>query len=1228
MMRVRLCLLLLVLLIGGRLLAQDNKDGLPVPTLVTIPGTLQSVLGCPGDWQPECEATALTYDAAADLWTGTFALPAGSYEYKVALNGSWTDNYGANGEKGGANIPLTLDAEAEVTFTYDHKTGIVTDSAGTGSGPAAPAEAGAAPAPVIPTMVNVPGTLQPALGCPGEWQPDCTATQLEYLAEYDVWTRTFAAVPAGSYEYKVAIDGGWGENYGGFGDRDGPNIPLSVPADVPITFVYDHKTNWIMDTVRQPLVTAPGTYQDELGCAADAMADCLLSWLQDVDGDGIYTLTTAALPAGEYEAQAAVNGAVLPGAAQTFTVAADGEAVTFAYDASLNAMVVTAGGSAVSGANLRELRAHWVNRDTLLWAVEPDETLSYRLLYSADASMAVDLFGLKGSFAALPLTPGTADAATLAKFPHLAGQTALKIDPADVAQVPEILRGQFAVAAYRGDNVVNLAGLQIPGVLDDLFTYEGDLGVVFDANGIPSVTLWAPTARNVSFLLYADSNPRTDPQLLPMVPNAATGTWRIVGLPSWQGQFYRFVVEVYAPSVQQIVQNEVTDPYSISLSVNSLRSQIVDLNEAALKPAGWDTLAKPELAAPEDIVLYELHIRDFSAFADDVPAELRGTYSAFTLPETAGMRHLAGLAAAGLTHVHLLPSFDIATINENRRRWFEPDYAELAALPPDSDQQQAILAEFRDLDGFNWGYDPYHFNVPEGSYSTNPDGPQRVLEYRQMVQALNLAGLRVVQDVVYNHTNAAGQEGRSVLDRVVPGYYHRLDDKGQVARSTCCANTATEHNMMRRLMIDSVLLNARFYKIDGFRFDLMGHHMLADMVAVRQALDTLTLETDGVDGRSIYVYGEGWNFGEVADNARGLNATQLNIGGTGIGVFNDRLRDAVRGGSPFGDRLVQGLSNGLYVLPNGLDERSESLERLLLSADLTRVGLAGNLRDYTFTGLDGTPVTGADVDYNGSPAGYTLDPQENILYVAAHDNETLYDIIAYKAPRDTTPEDRVRMNVLAMSYIMYAQGIPFFHAGDEMLRSKSLDRNSYNSGDWFNRLDFTFSSNNFGVGLPPRADNSAEYPTMQPLLADPALRMGPEAITATVSRFQDMLRVRASSPLFRLQTAQQVQERLSFYNVGPEQQPGVIVLLLDDRQGDDLDETYAAVAVVFNATPAAITWGDAAFADQAFELHPALAAGSDEVLKAAAFDAATGTFSVPAWSTAVFVLPQRGAMLR
>ncbi len=296
-----------------------------------------------------------------------------------------------------------------------------------------------------------------------------------------------------------------------------------------------------------------------------------------------------------------------------------------------------------------------------------------------------------------------------------------------------------------------------------------------------------------------------------------------------------------------------------------------------------------------------------------------------------------------------------------------------------------------------------------------------------MVQALNEMGLRVVMDVVYNHTNASGQADKSVLDKIVPGYYHRLDADGNVTTSTCCQNTATEHAMMEKLMVDSLEVWASAYKVDGFRFDLMGHHMVSNMEKVQNAL----AEIDP----TIYIYGEGWNFGEVADGQRGQNATQLNLAGTGIGTFNDRLRDAVRGGGPFDEGASIVDEPGLHLRHllcaecRNTGSDAEKAE-LLLSADQIRVGLAGNLADYQFVDRNGNLVKGSEVDYNGSPAGYTKDPQEHIVYVSAHDNETLWDITQFKLRCATRPlADRVRVQNLGIDFTVLSQGVPFLHAG-------------------------------------------------------------------------------------------------------------------------------------------------------------------------------------------------------
>jgi pullulanase-type alpha-1,6-glucosidase len=600
-----------------------------------------------------------------------------------------------------------------------------------------------------------------------------------------------------------------------------------------------------------------------------------------------------------------------------------------------------------------------------------------------------------------------------------------------------------------------------------------------------------------------------------------------------------------------------------------------------------------------------------------VPEAYRGTYKAFTLDGTDGSNHLEALAEAGLTHIHLLPVFDIATINENKTEWVSPDPAVLATYAPDSDQQQAAVTATEDLDGFNWGYDPFHYTVPEGSYSTNPDGATRVVEFREMVQSLNRDGLRVVMDVVYNHTNSAGQNDKSVLDKIVPGYYHRLNDRGAVETSSCCQNTATEHNMMEKLMVDSLVTWAREYKVDAFRFDLMGHHSKANLLNVRAALDALTVMQDGVDGSEIYLYGEGWNFGEVANNARFEQATQFNMAGTGIGTFSDRSRDAIRGGSPFSGVQEQGFINGLYYDSNGLF-MFDGLQRLLHTSDWIRVGLAGDIANYTLIDAYGNLVEAWQVDYFGQPTGYTADPQENITYIAAHDNETLFDATQFKAPVATSMADRVRIQNLGNSLVMLGQGVPFFHAGQDILRSKSMDRDSYNSGDWFNAVDWSLVTTNWGRGLPVAGKNESNWPIMAPLLADPGLAPQSADVFHSAEQFIELLQIRKSSKLFRLETADEVKDRVAFMNTGPMQTPGLIVMSLYDGYGD-VDLATEQIVSLFNAGDDPVVFPFAT-GGRAFELHPVQAASVDPVVQTAYFDTLTETFHVPARTTAVFLL--------
>ncbi|PJF46866.1 MAG: DUF3372 domain-containing protein [Candidatus Thermofonsia Clade 3 bacterium] len=1080
-----------------------------------------------------------------------------------------------------------------------------------------------------PRTVTIPGTIQSELGCPGDWQPSCSKTFLTLDPVSGLWVGEFA-LPAGDYEYKVAIDGSWDENYGGKADRNGPNVLLRLSQPVKVRFYYDHTTHLVVDSVNGMLPVVVGNFQRALGCAQDDDATCLAGFMLDPEFDGAYSLITRKLPPGRYEARVAIDGrpGKFYGDAQgkpvRFVVRAAGEEVFFGFDPAAKQLTVSTEGAPKG--NISRQRAHWVSRDVILWDVPFTPNNVYLLHSSARAGLRLTPRGITGATQTITLTRSTAtDDRIFERFPHLIGLTSLRIAPSDLPKIAEMLRGQVAVEARDGSGrMIDSTGLQIPGVLDDLYAERAraaSLGPTFE-NGRPTLSVWAPTARSVKLHLFADATGDAR-QIIPMTLDPASGVWTVTGAPAWKNRFYLYEVEVFAPSTGRIEKNLATDPYSVSLSTNSKRSQIVDLNDPALQPAGWGSLKKPSLDAPEDAVIYELHVRDFSARDPSTPEQLRGTFAAFTLADSNGIRHLRTLAQAGLTHIHLLPAFDCATINEDKSQWKQADFTALAKLPPDSEGQQAVITSIADADPFNWCYDPFHYNVPEGSYATDPNGPQRILEFRQMVQALNTIGLRVVMDVVFNHTSQSGQSEKSVLDKVVPGYYHRLNRDGAVERSTCCENTATEHAMMEKLMLDSVRLWATAYKVDGFRFDLMGHHMLRNMQAVRAMLDALTPKRDGVDGKAIIVYGEGWDFGEVANNRRGINASQLNLAGTGIGSFNDRLRDAARGGNPFDDRRLQGFITGLGTAPNnapGLAQGDLATQRskLIGQARWIRLGLAGNLRDYEL--VEGNRKTRGDaVIYNGQPAGYTADPQENVLYVSAHDNETLFDKIQWAAPISATMAERVRMNNLGIALVMLGQGMPFFHAGDDLLRSKSLDRDSYNSGDWFNRLDFTYQANNWGAGLPPAGPNRERWSLMRPLLANPALRASPADIAFARDYFRDMLRIRRSSPLFRLRTADQVKARVGFYNAGLDQIPGLIVMEIFDPASDELDAQFSRVIVLFNAAPGEVTFTEPALRGLRLALHPIQAAGSDPLVKRARYDAASGTFTIPGRTTVVFV---------
>ncbi|MGY3893187.1 pullulanase-type alpha-1,6-glucosidase [Aeromonas enterica] len=896
--------------------------------------------------------------------------------------------------------------------------------------------------------------------------------------------------------------------------------------------------------------------------------------------------------------------------------------------------------------------AHLIDGNTLIWQGGKDKP-HVRLYYTESGTIKANAEGVF-DFPYITLTATSLTAEQQAKYPHLKDAAAFALPSGN--DLKPLLKGELVAIGTDADGILQGATLvQSAGALDALYSEAATkltYGAVVEGGNV-TFRLWAPTARSVKLALFdAQHKPLGERT---MTLDEASGSWSVQGGSELVGKFYRYDIQVYHPVSRKLESYQVTDPYSLSLAMNSEFSQVVDLNDPALKPEGWDSLKAPHSQQnPADITIYEAHVRDLTGNDDSTPPEHRGKFLGLTDTDTVPVKHLQALARSGVSHLHLLPVFDIATVNEDPAKVanISDDFSKLCQVNPEvqnskfggycgggqtiaavlgdlqgadskeNPQVQELYGYLRGVDSFNWGYDPYHYTAPEGSYATNAEGSQRILEFREMVKSIKQnIGMNVVMDVVYNHTNEAGLGPKSVLDKIVPWYYQRLNpETGSVENSTCCSNTAPEHAMFAKLMDDSLVTWARDYKIDAFRFDLMGHHPKDQMVQALAAVKKVNPE--------MYFYGEGWNFGEVQDDKRFVQATQKHLGGTGIGSFSDRLRDAVRGGSPFdgGDtiRKTQGFGNGALVDANEMD--GVELATALHQSDLVRLGMAGNLKDFVLTDKDGMPKKGADIDYNGQPAGYAQDPTEIQNYVDKHDNQTLFDNLIYKAPEGA---DLVRMQGVSLATAMLGQGIPFTHAGVELLRSKSMERDSYDSGDWYNRVDYTLADNNFDKGLPRKDKDGDNYPLIEQVLGQHVKPSGADMATM-MGFYQELAELRNSSRLLRLGSGAEVIKRVDFRNTGPDQLPGLIVMTVDDgaSAGADLDPAIDGLVVMINASNASQSIGD--FRDgndqpidlTSLQLSPAHHAG-ESIARDAAVNG--GTLTLGAWSAAVFVKPQAGA---
>lgn len=898
-------------------------------------------------------------------------------------------------------------------------------------------------------------------------------------------------------------------------------------------------------------------------------------------------------------------------------------------------------------------QAHLISDTQLVWKNAPATASEYRLYISLDGDIALNSdYQYTQPYAVMTTSSLTAE--QQAKLSQLTDDSVtLSLDSG--INMRNVIKAQLVAIAVDDEGNV-LAGTQVQTAngLDSLFAASAQsvqLGANIQDDGQTQFQVWAPSAQNVVLVLFDDE--KNERGRLQMDYNDSNGVWSITTDKAASGSYYLYDTTVYHPASKQVEHYTVSDPYALSLSTNSEYSQVVDLDDPALKPQGWDDLQRPvEQTNPADFVIYEAHVRDFSANDESTPTDHRGKFLAFTDQDSVPVTHLQSLSEHGVTHLHLLPIFDIATIEEssdnsaNINEAFSKlcqvnsnvstsDFAsyctsgltiaEVLAQLAESDsptnaQVQSLNRLISGSDSFNWGYDPFHYTTPEGSYSTNPEGIQRILETREMIESVKSdIGMNVVMDVVYNHTNSAGPDSNtSVLDKIVPWYYNRLNPiTGSVENSTCCSNTAPEHAMMGKLIKDSLVVWSRDYKIDAFRFDLMAHHPLTQMEEALEAVQAVD--------PNVYFYGEGWNFGEVANDALFVQASQANLAGTGIGSFSDRLRDAVRGGSPFdsqeGIRKTQGFGNGVWVQPNDITE--DTLADALHDADLVRLGMAGNLKAFKFIDANDNLVRGDEVDYNGEPAGYAQDPTEIQNYVSKHDNQTLWDNNQYKVAYDADVDQRVRMQAVSIATAMLGQGIPFTHMGSELLRSKSMQRDSYDSGDWYNKVDFTLQDNNWNKGLPREDKDGENYTIINQIITGHAESAQPDQaqMEKMVSYYQDLAKLRQTYPLLRLGKGEEVINRVGFHNTGSVQKPGLIVMSVDngnsvtDLSGDS--SAVDGVVVAINASPNTMTFtlpSDGLVLSSAYESDLAQGVTVEGT-----------TLTIPAWTPAVLELPRDGA---
>ncbi len=590
-------------------------------------------------------------------------------------------------------------------------------------------------------------------------------------------------------------------------------------------------------------------------------------------------------------------------------------------------------------------------------------------------------------------------------------------------------------------------------------TYTGDdLGLTYSPD-MSRFKLWSPVAKRVTLHVYktGDGDDRIESIDL---SSGNQGVWEVTVKRDLRGLFYTFQVET-----DSLTLAETPGIYAKAVGVNGKRAGI--LSGTDTHPAGWENDRRPSLASISDAVIYELHVRDYTihpSAGSKYPGKYLGLAEKGTRSPTGQITGIDHLKDLGVTHVHLLPVFDYRSVNEAKL---------------DSPQ-------------FNWGYDPQNYNVPDGSYATNPFDPAvRIREFKQMVQAMHEAGLRVVMDVVYNHT---GETDGSNFNREVPGYYYRHTEDGNWSDAAACGNeTASERAMMRKYIIESCAWWVKEYHIDGFRFDLMGIHDIETMNALTDTL--LAIEP------SLLFYGEGWTAGKspLPDSVRALKANTADL--KRFAAFSDDLRDGLKG-SVF-DEHATGFVNG-------------------------GKGVEQSIRFGIVAATEHPQVNYAAVNYSKAP--WAREPWQCINYVSCHDNHTLADKLQISGQGAFSEQQLQNMDKLANGIVLTSQGIPFLHAGEEMMRTKKGVENSFNRPDSINAIDWRWK----------------------------------DTYRDIYGHYQALIKLRKAHPEFRLPTTKDIQEQLSFI----ETDQGVVAYTVDGSSSGDNWETSVVIA---NGTQAAVT---------------------------------------------------------